>query len=235
MAAVPIDKVPIISDNGERDLTVGQATNIAEQKEHQPLGGDVSSFSKVRLIDVLRSKAKYGNMCHSVKASETVAAALEIMNRYHIGAILVTNGDNGVSGNNTKVDASSTIMTDPSDIVGLFTTRDFIKKLNESDTFSVVDPRLTPVSDMMLRNPAFVYHDETALRTLHLMNAGIFRHVLVRDRLTNHTIGLVSIGDCVRIILRLTEEKVTFLEELVAGKYSMMPNNSAPNDGVTQA
>jgi len=51
------------------------------------------------------------------------------------------------------------------------------------------------------------------------MNQGGFRHLPVRDRLTNRTIGVLSIGDCVRTLMTAFREKNEFLEELVAGKY----------------
>jgi hypothetical protein len=51
------------------------------------------------------------------------------------------------------------------------------------------------------------------------MNSGGFRHLPVRDRTSNRTIGLISIGDLVRTMMKDYADKNSYLEDLVSGKY----------------
>lgn len=57
------------------------------------------------------------------------------------------------------------------------------------------------------------------LRQMNMMNSGGFRHLPVRDRVTNRTIGLISIGDLVRTMMRDYQGLSSFLGDMVSGKY----------------
>jgi len=154
-------------------------------------------YSDIRVSDILHRKEKFGSTLHSVSERDLVHSAMQLMNTYNIGALLVTADG------------------DPGTIVGILSTRDFIKHVTDDGA----DPRRSHVGDMMSREPVFTYSDCTALHCMALMNQGGFRHLPVRDRLTNRTIGVLSIGDCVRTLMTAFREKNEFLEELVAGKY----------------
>lgn len=186
---VDLETVTMGAEDGDLSLT--------EVTKNNNTGSSAQPYLEITVNDVLQAKAKYGNTLHSVKASDKIAIAMQAMNAFNIGAILVT-ADN-----------------DPSKIVGILSTRDFIKHVTDKGK----DPRDSKVSDMMTSEPVFTYSDASALQSMTLMNQGGFRHLPVRDRATNKTIGVISIGDLVRTMLAVFKEKNEFLEDMVAGKY----------------
>lgn len=96
---------------------------------------------------------------------------------------------------------------DPKRIVGILSTRDFIKCVADEGA----DPRQSRVSEMMSREPVFTYSDTTALHAMTLMNNAGFRHLPVRDRHSGNTVGVISIGDLVRTMMNVFKEKNEFL------------------------
>lgn len=190
IAGVPINDVTT-ADDADSDLTLGEA---AKRKP----GETSDSFAELKISDILANKAQYGNSLFTVKASDNIATALQAMNHFNIGAILVSSDD------------------DSKCLVGIFSTRDFVKAASDS---GLVDLKQTAVQDLMSREPVFAYSDASALDSLNQMNAGGFRHLPVRDRATNKPIGLVSIGDLVRTALASYKDKNAFLEDMIGGKY----------------
>ena len=105
---------------------------------------------------------------------------------------------------------------DPSRIVGILSTRDFIKCVADQGA----DPRQSRVSEMMSREPVFTYSDTTALHAMTLMNNAGFRHLPVRDRTSGQTIGVISIGDLVRTMMNVFKEKNEFLSDFNKRRHS---------------
>ncbi len=165
------------SDN---DITLGDAVTSSNS---------ANPYSDISVLDVLQSKSKYGTMLHTVKPSDKITVAMQAMKEFNIGAILVC------------------AESDSSSIIGILSTRDFIKHVADNGQ----DPRQSKVVDMMSKEPVFTYSDATALQSMNLMNQGGFRHLPVRDRATGKTIGLISIGDLVRTMLNSFKEKNEFL------------------------
>lgn len=158
-----------------------------------------SIFASTKISDVLSSKAKYGATLHTVKGTDSVASAMQAMAHFDIGAILVAEPN------------------DPATIIGIFSTRDFVKRIDEE--WKPIDVKATQVQELMSHNPVFAYSDTTAMDAMTMMNEGGFRHLPVRDRATNKTIGLISIGDLVRTMMRVFKEKNEYLEDFTSGRY----------------
>lgn len=106
--------------------------------------------------------------------------------------------------------------SDPKRIVGILSTRDFIKCVADQGA----DPRQSRVSEMMSREPVFTYSDTTALHAMTLMNNAGFRHLPVRDRTSGQTIGVISIGDLVRTMMNVFKEKNEFLSDSAKKRHS---------------
>jgi CBS domain-containing protein len=160
-------------------------------------GGAHLTFSDVPLKTVLASKRRYGTSLHSVAENESIAAAMELIKSLNIGAVLV---------HSTNEDG---------DIVGIISTRDYIEKVSEG-----VHPTSASVKDFMTESPVFAFDDDLAISCLELMTKHNFRHLPVRERKTGRAIGLVSIGDLVRIMLRQYKESNAYMKDFIHGKYA---------------
>lgn len=119
---------------------------------------------------VLRTKAS-GELV-SVAASATIADAVEVMAARHVGAVLIMNEDQLVS--------------------GIFTERDLLVRVVHVG----LDPKTTPISLVMTRDVRFVTPGTTVEAALSLIHVNRHRHLLVIDG--PKVYGLVSIGDLVR-------------------------------------
>jgi CBS domain-containing protein len=108
----------------------------------------------------------------TVKASATVADAVDVMVKRRIGAVL--------------------IMTEDELVGGIFTERDLLVRVVHAGR----DPKTTPISMVMTRDVRFVTPGTTVEAALSMMHVNRHRHLLVIDGPRVH--GLVSIGDMVR-------------------------------------
>jgi CBS domain-containing protein len=111
----------------------------------------------------------------SVPASATVAEAVRVMTERRIGAVLIMNEDDLVS--------------------GIFTERDVLTRVVHAGR----DPGTTPISLVMTRDVRFVTPGTTIEAALSLMHVNRHRHLLVIDG--PKVYGLVSIGDMVRELI----------------------------------
>jgi len=160
-------------------------------------------FEEMRLADILRQKERYGSTIYSVSSTDRIVSATELMAHMNIGAVLVRDAKN------------------PKLFSGIVSTRDFVKKIQEKN----LHPTTSPVSEFMTPSPVFAYADETALTCLYLMSKHNFRHLPVRERKgkgkegEEKTVGLVSIGDLVRVMLKQYRQSNAYLREYIDGKY----------------
>lgn len=115
----------------------------------------------------------------SVPASATVAEAVRVMTERRIGAVLIMNEDDLVS--------------------GIFTERDVLTRVVRAGR----DPATTPISLVMTRDVRFVTPGTTIEAALSLMHVNRHRHLLVIDG--PKVYGLVSIGDMVRELIERGE------------------------------
>lgn len=187
---VAIEHVTLAAD-ADSNLTLGD--QVDAKKLSPP---DV--FADMTVLEVLQQKTKYGDMLHSIGSGESVAVALQQMAYLNIGALLVFDDQS-------------------KDLVGIFSTRDFLKRVDEQ--FKAVDPQKTKVGEIMTPSPVFVDSETSVLRSMEMMQSGGFRHLPVRDHHTGRCIGLISTGDLVRTLMKQYQDKSDYLEDLVSGKY----------------
>jgi CBS domain-containing protein len=127
-----------------------------------------------------------------VSHDHTIMEALGLMVQYRIGAILVKEGDK---------------------IVGIWTERDFLRNsLNPG-----FDPHNEPVGDYMSSPLHSAPHDAT-LTTLEEMFLGLFvRHIPIRKE--DQFIGMVSIGDVLRVNLLEKDRRIKELNSMASWQY----------------
>ncbi|HTJ53574.1 MAG TPA: CBS domain-containing protein [Cyclobacteriaceae bacterium] len=139
--------------------------------------------------NILQSK---GHSIFSVEPTITVYDALELMFEKNIGALLVTNNEK---------------------FVGIFTERDYARKLILKGKSS----RDTLIGDIMSKQPVTVTEDDTIEDCMKIMTNKFIRHlpVLCGDKLT----GLISIGDVVKYIIEEQKFIIENLEEYITSHH----------------
>src|SRR5204862_436400 len=122
------------------------------------------------------------------RAETSVAAAAKLMKRHRIGALLVMKSGR---------------------LAGIFTERDALFRVLAEGR----DPAKTHLSQVMTLNPRTISPDRPFGHALHLMYEGEFRHVPVIEE--GQPLGLVSIGDLVKISLEETAQEAQALRAYI--------------------
>lgn len=133
---------------------------------------------------------KKGNSVFSIDPNSTVYSALELMVERDVGSLLVM--DNGR-------------------FVGIFTERDYARKVmlkgrSSKDTF---------IHDIMSEHPITVTPDATVEECMSLMTKRYIRHLPVIEE--NKLVGLISIGDIVKYIIEEQKFIIENLEHYITG------------------
>jgi CBS domain-containing protein len=137
--------------------------------------------------DILRFK---GQTVHSVRPDDTVLAALGVMAKHDIGAVLVVDGD---------------------EILGILTERDYARKVALVGRAS----KDSPVRAIMTANVVCVPPTRTVEECMGLMTERRVRHLPVVEN--GHVVGLVSIGDLVKAMIDEQEFTINQLKSYIAG------------------
>jgi CBS domain-containing protein len=136
--------------------------------------------------DILLRK---GSEVVTIEPSATVAAAVQMLARRRIGALLVTGADQR--------------------IVGIISERDIVRVLDETGP-AVLD---VPVAEVMTRQVVTCGRHETIAEIMERFTKGRFRHVPVIEN--GRLAGLVSIGDVVKARLSELEHEQDALREYI--------------------
>ncbi|ARS34718.1 CBS domain-containing protein [Pontibacter actiniarum] len=133
---------------------------------------------------------KKGNSVFAVAPTSTVYSALELMVERDVGSLLVTEDGR---------------------FAGIFTERDYARKVILKGKSS----RETLIRDIMSEHPVTVTQDTTVEACMSLMTRRYIRHlpVVEEDRL----VGLVSIGDIVKYIIEEQKFIIENLEHYITG------------------
>jgi CBS domain-containing protein len=140
-------------------------------------------------------KRKGGDVI-TISPSATVFEAIGRMVEHNVGSLLAT--EDG---------------TRDSAVHGIITERDYLRRIALEGRSS----KTTQVEEVMTADVVHVAPDTTVEECMALMTEHKCRHlpVLDEDRLA----GLLSIGDCVRTLLRVNEQRAEELTRYVAGGY----------------
>lgn len=136
-------------------------------------------MGKVR--NIIQTK---GNAIFSVASNVTVYQALERMFEKNIGSLLVI---------------------DDGKFVGIFTERDYARKLILKGKSS----KETAIGEIMTEHPITVTYDTTIDECMRTMTDRKIRHLPVME--DNKLVGLISVGDVVKFII---EEQKFIIENL---------------------
>jgi CBS domain-containing protein len=142
-----------------------------------------------RLREVLGDK---GSTVHHISPDKTVRQAVQAMNEHGIGSLLVMEGER---------------------IVGIFTERDVLRRVVDVG----LDPDTTPVSAVMTRDCIVVSPEATVGETMSVITQQRVRHLPVVESGT--LLGMVSIGDLTRWVVRHQRHEITDLVDYITGRY----------------
>ncbi|MFW5973567.1 MAG: CBS domain-containing protein [Bacteroidota bacterium] len=141
------------------------------------------------VADILRHK---GGRVVTISGDATVFQAIERMVAENVGSIIVL---------------------DDSQIEGVFTERDYLRRVALKGRTS----KETPIRDVMTTDVMYVDSSYTVKQCLAIMTQKKIRHLPVMDDGT--LVGVVSIGDCVKELSAGAEANVRYLTEFITGRY----------------
>jgi CBS domain-containing protein len=143
------------------------------------------------VAQVLNSKPE--QTVYTIAATASVFDAIKLMAEKHIGAVVVTEGD---------------------EIVGIMTERDYARKVVLMDRAS----KQTPVRDIMTSQVRYVRLDQTTDDCMALMTDKRMRHLPVIDG--GKLVGMISIGDLVKNIISEQQFTIQQLEFYIRGEHT---------------
>jgi CBS domain-containing protein len=145
------------------------------------------------MTDVAKILADKGGNVIRIGGDATVFDAVKAMVDANVGAILVTGAD-------------------PDHVEGIFTERDYLRRIAVEGRTS----RETLVRDVMT-SPVLVVGPETSVEeAMALMTDRRIRHVPVVD--SERLVGMVSIGDLVRVQSQEQSFKLRYLTEYISAR-----------------
>ena len=142
-----------------------------------------------KVADVLREK---GAKVLTTDPSRTVYDAIEKMSAQNVGALVVVEGG---------------------EVCGIITERDYLRQIALKGRSS----RTTPVRDIMTTEVTCVDPTAAVDECLALMSERHFRHLPVLEK--GRLIGIVSVGDLIKQIVREQSIHIEHLTAYIAGKY----------------
>ena len=134
--------------------------------------------------------AKPDSIVYTIAPADSVFQALKLMADKGIGALVVTEGET---------------------IVGIFTERDYARKIALMGRTSSV----TQVRDVMTTAVLFVRPDQTSEQCMQLMSNHRLRHLPVVEG--EKLVGMISIGDLVKDIISEQKFIIEQLEQYITG------------------
>ena len=135
-------------------------------------------------------ETKSSDTSYSIASTDTVLQAVKMMTQYHIGALLVKEGEK---------------------IVGIYTERDYLYK-GENEGRVAKD---TLIKDVMSVRMITVTKDTTADQCVELMKQYNIRHLPVVEH--DQLVGLVSMRDVIAAAFEGKESEIRGLENYIMG------------------
>lgn len=133
------------------------------------------------VLQILKQK---GSALHAMEPEKSVYEALELMSKEGVGSVLVTRGDQ---------------------LVGIFTERDYARKIALQGRRS----RESRLGDLMTRDLFTVNPKDTLEHCMAIITTKHIRHLPVVDG--GKLVGIVTIGDVLKAVI---QTQATAIEEL---------------------
>ena len=144
----------------------------------------------VTKVSTLLENKKIQEILH-VKPNTTVIAALEMMAKFNIGALLVMENN---------------------ELKGIFSERDYARK----GIIKGRKAKSTSMEEVMTTNVISVQHDKSIKECMEIMSEGKFRHLPVLDD-DKKVVGVLSVGDIVTALILEQRQHIKYLENYISG------------------
>ena len=131
-----------------------------------------------------------GVVVHTLPETDTLADAVNLLNRHNIGAVVIT-------------DTGGTI-------TGILSERDIIRRLGKDPTGALA----LPIGQAMTRGVVTCARDTNIAEVMERMTHMRIRHMPVAQG--SDLVGIVSIGDVVRFKIEEAEHEAEVLREYIA-------------------
>ena len=131
-----------------------------------------------------------GRVVFSVAPDVTVYTAIELMCQKNVGGLLICDNEK---------------------LVGIFTERDYARKLILKGKSS----KETPIGDLMTRNPIVVSPESSIEDCMKIMSDKHIRHLPVVEN--DKIVAMISIGDVVRFVIEEQKSIIEQLEHYISG------------------
>lgn len=132
-----------------------------------------------------------GDAIHALRSDATVLEALECMQKNDIGGVLVTEGE---------------------DLRGIFTERDYARKV----TLKGRNSKDAKVSEVMTKNVLTISPSQTIDDVMCMMTENRIRHLPVVER--GKLVGVITIGDAVKAVIAEQQATIQHLESYISGE-----------------
>lgn len=129
----------------------------------------------------------------TVKPTDTVKAAAEVLARHRIGAVIVSR--------------------DGAVVDGILSERDIVRVLGTKGAACLT----APVADLMTAEVIGCHPDDTSLSVLEKMSDGRFRHMPVIEN--NRMVGVISIGDVVKARISEIQHENSALTDMISNSW----------------
>ncbi len=129
-----------------------------------------------------------------VEMQTSVLEAVALMQREHVGCVLVTRGEK---------------------LKGIFTERDVLTQVVGQG----IDPAKTPVRRLMTPDPETLRPSDSIAYALNKMSLGDYRHIPLVDKV-GKAVGIISVKDIVDYIVRFFPKSVMNLPTLPRQNYT---------------
>lgn len=143
----------------------------------------------ILVSDLLKHK---GAQVWSLNVDATLKDALVLLAEKDIGALLVMDGER---------------------VAGIFSERDFARRLAKEDVPSMN----TPVADLMTRDVFSVSPAYNIEQCMQLMTDQHIRHLPVLEE--GQLVGMISIGDVVKQLISHQKSFINQLEDYISGRW----------------
>lgn len=131
-----------------------------------------------------------GHAVFAVKPGATILDALKLMSEKQIGAVMVMEGET---------------------VKGIFSERDYARRGT-----LLGNPETTPVKDVMTSKVYYVSPEQSAETCMAQMSDKRIRHLpVVKD---SKVVGVISIGDVVKVLLKDKDALIKGLENYMLGQ-----------------
>ena len=142
------------------------------------------------MVSVKQLLGRKGHEVWTVDAEEPVLEAIQLMSDRHVGALPVTRGG---------------------ELVGVISERDYARKVILLGRSSAE----TPVWQIMSSPVVTVTPDQDVRECMQLMTQQRIRHLPVMQ--DGRMIGVISIGDLVRVVIEEQDHTIEHLERFISG------------------